>query len=128
MDFAVGVTPVGPYNQVSINTVAKTMSETITIAIETSCRTGGVAIGKGAKLLKSVAFDTPGRHASELISQLDAMMRSVRIAPAEVDEVYVSAGPGSFTGLRVGITVARTLAQALGGIRCVAVQWARLHI
>jgi len=100
---------------------ATIMSETAAIAIETSCRAGGVALGIGGRLVEAVAFDASRRHAAQLICQLDALLAGAGIAPAQLAHVYVSAGPGGFTGLRVGMTVARTLAQFVPGLQCVAV-------
>jgi len=97
------------------------MPEAVSIAIETSCRRGGVAVGCGADLLEAVEFAADRRHAVQLIGRLDEVLRRHGRRPGHVREVYVSVGPGSYTGLRVGITVARTLAQAVAGIRCVAV-------
>ena len=97
------------------------MTPTISIAIETSCRRGGVALGVGDDLADRVDFDASRRHAVQVISRLDDMLTAAGLAGGDVDEVYVSAGPGGFTGLRVGVTVARTLAQAVDGVRCVAV-------
>jgi len=51
---------------------------------------------------------------------MDRLCRRHGAAPNTIEEVYVSAGPGSFTGLRIGITVARTLAWA-NGVRVVRV-------
>ncbi len=97
------------------------MRETVSVAIETSCRKGGVALGIGDKLAGRIDFDAFSRHATQLVVRLRELLRAHDLRPADVDELYVSAGPGSFTGVRVGITVARTLAQVLTNIQCVAV-------
>ncbi len=97
------------------------MSNEISIAIETSCRNGGVALGRGDELLGAVNFDAHGRSSTHLITSLDELLASHSLEPADVSQVYVSVGPGSFTGVRVGVTTARTFAQACGDVQCVAV-------
>jgi tRNA threonylcarbamoyladenosine biosynthesis protein TsaB len=93
------------------------MTAAYSIAIETSSRAGGLALGRGEELLRAVPFEAAGRHATQLLQRLDELLRGRGLRPADLAEVYVSAGPGSFTGLRIGITVARTLALALPGLR-----------
>ncbi len=93
----------------------------ISVALETSGASGSVAVGRGDELRRTVEFPAHSRHATQLIVRLDELLSAESLRPADIDEVYVSAGPGSFTGLRIAITVARTLAQAVGGIRCVSV-------
>jgi len=93
----------------------------VSIAIETSCRLGGVALGAGAELLAEVGFDAASRHAAQLVSRLSELLGARDLRPSDVDEVYVSAGPGSFTGTRVAVTVARMMAQTVGGLRVVSV-------
>jgi tRNA threonylcarbamoyladenosine biosynthesis protein TsaB len=97
------------------------MDHPISIAIETSGAAGGVALGAGDTLLRSLGFPANSRHAAQLICRLDDLLTAEGLRPADLEEVYVSSGPGSFTGLRIGVTVARTLAQAAGSVRCVAV-------
>ncbi len=91
------------------------------IAIETSSRAGGVALGAGERLVEAIRFDASRRHASQLVLQLDKLLRAQDLRPKDLEEVYVSGGPGSFTGTRIAVTVARTLAQALDGLRIVLV-------
>jgi len=97
------------------------MSETISISIETSCRYGGLAMGRGESLTRVLLFDASRRHATQLLVRLDELCKEEKISPADIDELYVSVGPGSYTGLRVGVTVARTLAQVFPKIKLVAV-------
>ncbi len=82
------------------------------LAIETSSRVGSIALGLGDELLLTENFERNLRHAAELLPGMDRASRQLGWTPGELDQVYVSAGPGSFTGLRIGITVAKTLAQA----------------
>lgn len=89
--------------------------------METSCRLGAVALGRGANLLATRSLGPTGRHAAELLAGLDELLQEHGLAPTEIGELYVSAGPGSFTGLRVGITVARTWAQFAPGLKTIAV-------
>jgi len=97
------------------------MNKRYSIAIETSCRAGGVALGADGELAKVVEFDASTRHAAVLLSQLDGLLGEAGLRAGDLAELYVSAGPGSFTGLRIGITAARVLAQQLPRLRCVAV-------
>jgi len=92
----------------------------LSLAIETSSRRGSVALYRGRELLETAVFSAELRHAVELLPQMDTLCRRHGAAPSDIEEVYVSAGPGSFTGLRIGITVARTLAWA-NGVRVVRV-------
>jgi tRNA threonylcarbamoyladenosine biosynthesis protein TsaB len=91
------------------------------MAIETSCRLGGLALGMGGEIVSAMRFDASQRHATQLIGRMEQLLRAAGLRPGDLGQLYVSAGPGSFTGLRVGITVARTLVQAVGDLRCIAV-------
>ncbi|UCG16311.1 MAG: tRNA (adenosine(37)-N6)-threonylcarbamoyltransferase complex dimerization subunit type 1 TsaB [Phycisphaerales bacterium] len=84
------------------------------LAIETSGRIGSVALGRGPEVLEAEAFSTTHRHAVELLPTVVRICAAREVAPDAIDEVYVSGGPGSFTGLRVGVTFARALAFACG--------------
>jgi tRNA threonylcarbamoyladenosine biosynthesis protein TsaB len=54
------------------------------------------------------------RHAVELMPAIEALTRGQGWAPRDLDHVYLSLGPGSFTGLRIAVAIARALAQAAG--------------
>jgi tRNA threonylcarbamoyladenosine biosynthesis protein TsaB len=101
---------------------------TVSVAIETTCRNGGVALGVDGKLRDTLDFDAAGRAATHLITSLDALLAKHNLTPTDINDVYVAVGPGSFTGTRVGVTVARTLAQTIPGLRCVAVPTAQAVI
>ena len=97
------------------------MQPTVSIAIETSSREGGIALGRGDTLIASLRFDATQRHAVRLVARLDEMLAAHGLTARDVRELYISIGPGSFTGLRVGVTVARTMAQVVPHLQCVAV-------
>ncbi len=90
------------------------------LAIETSGRLGSVALGRGSELLETRSFSADLRHGVEMMPTIDSVCRAQGLTPQQIGECYVSAGPGSFTGVRIGIIAARTLALA-GGIRIVRV-------
>ena len=90
------------------------------IAIETSSREGSVSLGRGDTLLETFEFGSNRRHAVDMLPRIDEMCRKYEAKPGDIEEVYVSVGPGSFTGLRVGVTTAKMLARAVGS-RIVAV-------
>jgi tRNA threonylcarbamoyladenosine biosynthesis protein TsaB len=85
------------------------ISPQYTVGLETSGPIGSVAILRGDELAGARTIGDSGRrHARTLISELDELLKSLAITPRAVDHVAVSIGPGSFTGLRVGIVAAKT--------------------
>ncbi|MBN1342825.1 MAG: tRNA (adenosine(37)-N6)-threonylcarbamoyltransferase complex dimerization subunit type 1 TsaB [Phycisphaerae bacterium] len=90
------------------------------VAIETTGRQGSVAVALGDEMLEMIKFSADLRHAAELLPTVRRLCEHVGWRAVDIEEVYVSAGPGSFTGCRIGVTVARTLALAVG-VRLVSV-------
>ena len=90
------------------------------LAIETSSRVGSLALAVGDELLVVQEFQRNPRHVAQLLPAIERVTGQFGWRAEDLDQVYVSAGPGSFTGLRIGITVAKTLAMACG-VRLVAV-------
>lgn len=66
----------------------------------------------GPELVLQQDFSGEQTHSRETLVAIDQACRRAGWRPGEIDQVYVSVGPGSFTGLRVGITAAKALAFA----------------
>lgn len=90
------------------------------LCIETSGPTGSIALGAGGQLLAETSFAATAGHARNLLPLADRLCREAGWKPRDLNECHVSIGPGSFTGLRVAVTLARHLALACG-VRVVAV-------
>lgn len=84
------------------------------LAVETSGRVGSVAIVEDGVVLREAEFPHGLQHAAGIVLMADELCRAQGWSPRELAELYVSAGPGSFTGLRIGITVAKTIGFATG--------------
>ncbi len=82
------------------------------LAIETSGRLGSVAVGIDDRVLAEKQFSRELRHTVELLPIMDSLCKEQGFLPGDIEHLYVSAGPGSFTGIRVAITLAKTLAYA----------------
>ena len=84
------------------------------LAMETSSRQGGLALFSGSRCLQESPFAEGLHHGRELTVHLQNMLKGKGLKPADLEAISVSLGPGSFTGIRVGATAAKSLALALG--------------
>lgn len=83
------------------------------LAVDTSGFSASVALSDDQVLLEERCLDATGRrHAQTLVLEVDRLLKSCRVRPNQVEAVAVSIGPGSFTGLRVGVVFAKTFAWA----------------
>jgi tRNA threonylcarbamoyladenosine biosynthesis protein TsaB len=82
------------------------------LAAETSGRLGSVSLAQGDKLLAESRFSGPMRHSAEIFPAVSDLLSRFNKKPEQIEQVYISAGPGSFTGLRIAVTFAKTLALA----------------
>ncbi len=83
------------------------------LAIDTAWEACSVAVADGVQLV--VRSATVGRgHAEILMGQIESAMAEAGLAFADLDRIAVTAGPGSFTGLRIGIAAARGIALVTG--------------
>lgn len=86
----------------------------IILGIETSGDFGSVALCDEEAVLAAYAFPEGARHARDIMPAIDGLVKEAAVGKGDISAVAVSQGPGSFTGLRVGVTCAKTLAYALG--------------
>jgi len=80
------------------------------LALETSAERGSVALFDGERLLGEVWLDARERHAASLLVCLDKLLGETGRTLEAVDRIALAIGPGSFTGLRIGLATALGLA------------------
>ncbi len=84
------------------------------LAIETATSVHSVALLDEDRVIAEQSYETKGRRGGLLLPAVDEMLRKARVTAKELDAVAVSVGPGSFTGLRVGLATAKGLALGAG--------------
>jgi tRNA threonylcarbamoyladenosine biosynthesis protein TsaB len=84
------------------------------LALETSGRQGSVALAQDGIAVAVERFDYGLQNAAKILPLIDALCRKCCWTPSELRELYISMGPGSFTGLRIGVTLVKTLAFVTG--------------
>lgn len=92
------------------------------LAAETSGRMGSVALAQaqpespkgaqGAELLGQLQFSGPMRHSAEIFPAITSLLKRFGKKAIDIEQVYISVGPGSFTGLRIAVTIAKSFALA----------------
>ncbi len=79
------------------------------LAVETSGRTGSVALAAGEQMLGETSFSNPMKHSKEVFPAVSGLLAKFQRKPDEIEQIYISVGPGSFTGLRIAVTIAKIL-------------------
>ena len=85
----------------------------LTLGIDTSTRVSSVALCDGEKILGEVDSNVGMTHSEGLVPQLEVLLERTHIQKSELELIAVSRGPGSFTGLRIGMATAEALAYSL---------------
>ena len=83
------------------------------LSIETSTSICSVALHERGALLALAEIKEPGAHAEKLLLLVDEVFEKAGLSFADLDAVAVSQGPGSYTGLRIGVSTAKGIAYAL---------------
>jgi len=83
------------------------------LAIETSSPRLSLALGDGKQVLATYAGEQDWRHAETLFTGIEKLLRRQHWPIQSLTGVAVTIGPGSFTGIRIGVAAARALGQAL---------------
>ena len=84
------------------------------LAIDTSCANAGVCLMRDGSVLGTVSQADKRTHSVKLLPEIQALLESHGVTPAEPDLFAVTTGPGSFTGVRIGAATAKMLAYAAG--------------
>ena len=79
------------------------------LALDTSTRRQSVALASDDHLMARICLGVASRHSETLIPAIDLTLSAAGLGSAELDAVVVTTGPGSFTGLRVGMATAKGL-------------------
>ena len=83
------------------------------LAIDTSNLVMSVAVADGGVIVGEFTTYLKKNHSVRLMPAISELMKEVGIAPAELEKIVVARGPGSYTGVRIGVTTAKSLAWSL---------------
>lgn len=89
------------------------MSQPLILSIETATLSGSVAVSRGDEILHVVSGDPKISHSNTLLDDVDKLLSQTQIGLNEIDLFAVATGPGSFTGLRIGLATIKALAATL---------------
>ena len=87
------------------------MRSRLTLALDTSTRHGSVALGRTGgptlEVLGEDSLEVSATHSETVLPAIERLVRTAGCSPANIEAVAVGAGPGSFTGVRIGAALAR---------------------
>ena len=85
----------------------------ITILLDSSNTNLSVGIARDNLLLDYISYEAWQRQSEYMIPELDKLLKKYNVERNEIEDVIVAKGPGSYTGVRIAITIAKTIATAL---------------
>lgn len=83
------------------------------LAIDSATTIMGVSVTENEKVLSEFTTNLKLNHSVRLMPAIEQVLNDVAIRPSELDRIAVTKGPGSYTGVRIGVTIAKTLAWSL---------------
>ena len=83
------------------------------MAVDTSVQTGSVALVRDGEVMSEKLVESSSSHARMLLSVMDETLRNLSLKATDLGGLIVTVGPGSFTGLRIGISTVKGLAYGL---------------
>ncbi len=83
------------------------------LAFDTSQTAGSIALWEEGRVLWTSAFEISVTHSETLMPQVDAALKFCGFSPRDITAVLLTLGPGSFTGLRIGLATAKGIAYGL---------------
>lgn len=87
-------------------------SANISLALELTSRIGSVALGRANQFLGSEIVQKHSRHHDDVMPAVDRLFARFHFTPEQLNQIFVSIGPGGFTGVRQAVTTAKLLAFA----------------
>lgn len=84
----------------------------VILSLETSTPICSIALHHDGVLLKEKSLDVPGAHSEKLMGMIETLLDECGFSIGQMNAIAVSEGPGSYTGLRIGVSVAKGLAYA----------------
>lgn len=85
----------------------------IILALDTSAATASAAVAKDGFLIGEISVRNGKTHSQKVIPMIDSLLKMLDYKPEDLDLLAVANGPGSFTGLRIGVVTIKAMAYAL---------------
>src|SRR5262245_28629135 len=89
-------------------------ADAIILSVETATLRGSVSISKGNSILGQLAGEAQVSHSNTLLADINRILTQTGLQLDQADVFAVATGPGSFTGLRIGIATVKALSATLG--------------
>lgn len=86
----------------------------LTLAVDTAGEIGSIALADDARVLGQVRLDSPGGFGQALFGELEKLLAGCGVRLADVELYAAGCGPGSFTGVRIGLAAVKGLAEVAG--------------
>lgn len=83
------------------------------LVIDTSCKTSMAALVENGNLIASISLNDSKTHSVKMLPSIEYILNASGVEPKEINAIAVTNGPGSYTGLRIGVTTAKTFAYTL---------------
>ena len=84
------------------------------LILDTSSKYLVVAVADNETVLKSIQYPAWQRQSEVAMTEINNIFEALNIKAKDIDKIIVSKGPGSYTGIRIALTIAKTLAMVLG--------------